>query len=224
MTFRASDRARCKVCQHPERAAQEIALARGVSMDTLHGRYPDVSRDSFGRHRKNHMSDIMARLRAEELEQAESAKYRKALDQLREREERSLLAHLVATRHKLQSLGEKADAKNDYRTSGQIQSRILGVLEATGRVLGSFADSHARVVNNNTLVLDPSYLKLRSGLMRCLANFPQARAAVAQMLAELESVENQPAVKAEPLLITATVIEDAIVVANDEDESYKDQR
>jgi len=177
-----------------------------VGIDTLAGRYPDVSRDSFARHRKNHMSDIMARLRAEELEQAESAKYRKALDQLREREERSLLAHLVAARHKLQSLGEKADARGDYKVSGQIQSRILGVLEATGRVLGSFADSHARVVNNS-LTISPDYLRLRSGLMRALAPFPQARAAVAKMLAELESVEEQQ----EPKLITAEP-EDAIVV------------
>ena len=196
-------------------------MARGVGIDTIAQRYPGISRDAAARHRKNHMSDIMARLRVEELEQAESAKYRKALDQLREREERSLLAHLVAARHKLNLLGEKADAKNDYKVSAQIQSRIVGVLEATGRLLGSFADSHARVVNNNTLVLDPSYLKLRSGLTSVLRKHPAALQDVLTLLASIESTE--PPVKAEPLMITAEPV-DAEAVVVDDDESYKDQR
>lgn len=160
----------------------------------------------------------MARLRAEELGQAESAKYRKALDQLREREERSLLAHLVATRHKLNLLGEKADARGDYKVSGQIQSRIVGVLEATGRLLGSFADSHARVVNHNTLVLDPSYLRLRSGLTSILRKHPAALKDVLTLLTSIESVE--PAVKAEPLSIASAVPEDVVdavaTVVNDD--------
>ncbi len=191
-------------------------LLNGISIDACARRWPGISRDSFARCKKKHCGEIATRLRAEELASVESAKYKKALTELTDRESRSLIANVVATRHKLNALSVLADNKGDYRESAKIQSRILQVLETTGRILGSFAADNARVINQS-LIVSPDYIRLRSGLMKALAPYPEARSAVARMLAELESVE--PVEKAEPKLITAEPIEDAVVTVIDEEEN-----
>jgi hypothetical protein len=217
----ANARARCRVCSNPEAPQMQVAmLLQGVSIDTMHKRFPTISRDSFARCKKKHLGEIAVRMRAEELGRLESEKYRRALDELKDREGRSLLAHLVASRHRLNQLGAKADLKNDYREAAKIETRIVGVLEATGRLLGSFAADNARtIVNNNSLVISADYIKLRTNLVRCLAPYPAARAAVAAMLSELEASETTPA---EPVkMITSAPIDediiDAVVIEPDKD-------
>lgn len=207
--MRASDAARCLTCQHPERAAIEVAMIAGhVGIDTLAARY-GISRDSLARHKRKHCEAIVAKLRANELEQVESAKYREQLDRLRAREERSVLVHLVALRTKLQLLGDKADAKNDINTSAKIQSRLLAVVTTIGTMMNSFADSHARVINQN-LTISPDYIRLRAGLISVLRKHPGALKDVLALLSEIESV-GEVVEKPQPKLITAAS------VVNDDD-------
>src|SRR5262249_10180405 len=46
---------RCSICKHRERAAIDLALARGVSPAALAKRYGFGATDGFFRHRRNHM-------------------------------------------------------------------------------------------------------------------------------------------------------------------------
>jgi hypothetical protein len=45
---------KCKICHHRERAAIDLALARGVSITALERRY-QVHHDSLYRHARNHL-------------------------------------------------------------------------------------------------------------------------------------------------------------------------
>jgi hypothetical protein len=85
---------KCSVCGHRELQAINLALARGVSVTALVRRYK-LGPDSIYRHRANHLpATVRAKLLAGRDIEID-------LDQLRESESQSLLANLVALRHRL---------------------------------------------------------------------------------------------------------------------------
>jgi transposase-like protein len=112
----------CTVCAHRERAAIDLALARGVAVSALARRY-DLGVDSIYRHRRAHLT---AQLRAKLIAGPD---IEIDLARLRESESQSLLANLVALRHRLFASLDVAEECGD----SNIVCRVTGQPRADGR-------------------------------------------------------------------------------------------
>jgi hypothetical protein len=167
----------CLCCRHRERAAIDLGLARGVSAYALSKRY-GISTDSIYAHRKNHLpAQLKARLLA-------GPDLDLDLDKLKETESQSLLANLVALRHRLFAALDAAEESG----SGSVVSRIAGQLhrnmELVGKLLGDLGIG-STTINNNVLVM-PAYVELRVELVKALEPYAEAKQAVAKVLHQLE--------------------------------------
>jgi len=167
----------CTCCAHRERAAIDLALARGVSMNALAKRY-GIGSDSLYRHRKNHLPP---QLRAQLI--AGPSIEGVDLDKLRETESQSLLANLVALRHRLFASLDTAEEAGDGNMLARVAGQLHRNMELVGKLLGDL--SAGTTINNNVLVL-PAYVTLRVELVRALQPFPEARQAVAAVLHRME--------------------------------------
>ena len=167
----------CTICKHREVAALELAIARGISVQALSKRYK-CSSDALYRHRDKHMPpQLKARLLAgPDLAGVD-------LDKLRETESQSLLAHLIALRHRLFAMLDFAEEHGDMYAADRAVQRLHTNLETTGKLLGDLGVGHTTVTN---ILVQPAYVELRVALTNALAPFPQARAAVAAVLAKVE--------------------------------------
>jgi hypothetical protein len=167
---------KCSVCGHRELQAINLALARGVSVTALVRRYK-LGPDSIYRHRANHLpATVRAKLLC-------GPDIDIDLDKLKETESQSLLANLVALRHRLFAALDCAEEYNDAGMLTRVSSQLHANLELTGKLLG---DLGVGVTNVNVLVM-PQYVELRVALVQALASFPEARQAVASVLHQLES-------------------------------------
>lgn len=167
----------CKCCQHRERAALDLAIARGVSMRALSRRYK-VTTWSLYRHAKSHLPpQLRAKLIA-------GPDLDIDLDRLRETESQSLLANLVALRHRLFSSLDVAEECGDSGMVARIAGQLHHNLEVTGRLLGDLAVGHTTITN---VLIQPQYVQVRAVLIDALAPFPAARQAVATALHRIES-------------------------------------
>ena len=154
----------CTVCAHREASAIDLALARGVSVTALARRY-DLGTDSIYRHRANHLpATVRAKLLA-------GPEIEIDLDQLRESESQSLLANLVALRHRLFAALDAAEEYNDAGMLTRVASQLHANLELTGKLLG---DLGVGLTNVNVLVM-PQYVELLVALVQALGAFPEAR-------------------------------------------------
>jgi hypothetical protein len=138
-----------------------------------------LSTDILFRHRKAHIPpQLRARLLA-------GPDIEVDLDKLRETESQSLLANLVALRRRLFAALDLAEENGDGFMLTRVSSQLHVNLETTGKLLGDLGVGSTTTINN-VLVL-PAYIELRVGLVRALEGFPEARAAVAQVLHAIES-------------------------------------
>lgn len=167
----------CSVCRHRERAAIDLGLARGVSYEALARRY-DLGADALRRHAKNHLPP---QLRAKLLAGPDISL---DLDKLRETESQSLLANLVALRHRLYASLDVAEAAGDSGMAARVISQLHKNLELAGRLLGDLNVGHTSVTN---ILVSQTYVEMRVELVRALAPFPEARSAVAAVLHQLEN-------------------------------------
>lgn len=167
----------CSVCQHREAAGINLALARRVATTALSKRY-GVSTDSLKRHRANHMPpQLRAQLLAgPDIEGVD-------LDKLRETESQSLLLHLVALRNRLFATLDVAENCADGNMLARIAAQLHRNFELVGKLLGDLAVGGTTV---NNVLIAPQYLEMRIELVRALMPFPEARAAVAQVLHAIE--------------------------------------
>lgn len=155
----------CTICGHPERAAIDDALVSGAPLRNIAERFR-VSTTALFRHRSDHLPRTL--LQARQAEEAASAD--------------NLLAQLQALQAKALDLLRKAEAAGDYRTA------LAGVREARG-CLELLAELTQQLDRRPTLtlLLAPEWLTVRSALMTALWPYPEARAAVAAALAQLEA-------------------------------------
>jgi hypothetical protein len=167
----------CTICNHRERPAIDLALARRVSMNALSKRY-ELGSDALYRHSKNHLPP---QLRAQLLAGPD---IETDLDQLKATESQSLLANLVHIRHRLFGALDMAEEHGDGFMLTRTTSQLHTNLELTGKLLGDLGVGHTTI--NNVLVL-PAYIELRAALTNALADFPEARRAVAAVLHAIES-------------------------------------
>jgi hypothetical protein len=173
---------RCLVCSSPERARIELALVRRMPYRALTARFPGLGKDSFSRHKRNHMPpQLMAALRAA----GKPADI--DLDALRQSESEGLLQHLIAQRGRLYVLLDLAEEVQDVRAASGVHGRIVENLQLTAKLLGEIT-SHATTTVNN-LVVSGEYVALRSALVRALGPHPEASRAVAAVLRDLEGAE-----------------------------------
>jgi hypothetical protein len=167
---------RCHVCVHRERAAIDLALARGVSAYALAKRY-GVGIHPIYRHAKNHLPpQLRAKLIAgPDIDGVD-------LDRLRETESQSLLANLVAVRNRLFACLDTAEESGDGGMISKLAGQLHKNLELVGKLLGDLNVGHH---TTNVLIM-PEYVELRVSLVEALAPHPEARLAVASVLHRLE--------------------------------------
>jgi hypothetical protein len=168
----------CTVCSHRERAQIDTALARGVAAPAIARRFK-LGTDSIYRHSWKHLPpQLRATLLAgPDLEGID-------LDKLKETESQSLLANLVALRHRLFAALDCAEEYQDAGMLTRVASQLHQNLELTGKLLGDLGVGST--TNVNVLVM-PAYIELRVALVQALSAFPEARAAVAQAVHQLEN-------------------------------------
>ncbi|MGV3553201.1 hypothetical protein [Rhizobium sp.] len=170
---------KCTICDHRERAAIDLGLARGVSIAALSQRY-GVGTDALRRHGKNHLPpQLRAKLIAGPAIELD-------LDRLRETESQSLLANLVAVRQRLFASLDAAEEHGDSHMVGRVVSQIHKNLELTGKLLGDLGVGTTNVTN---VLVSPVYMEMRVGLVNALADYPDARIAVAAVLQQIEARE-----------------------------------
>jgi hypothetical protein len=137
----------------------------------------NVSTDSIYRHRKLHLSP---QLRAKLMLGGDTEV---DLDRLREVESQSLLSHLVSLRQRLFASFDYAEEMGDTHLLVRLSSQIHENLQIVGKLLGELNVGH----QTTNILIAPQYVSLRVELVRALSAFPEARAAVAQVLHQIES-------------------------------------
>jgi hypothetical protein len=157
MTHRTT--VKCKVCNHRERAAIELALARRVSVKALERRY-GLHHDCFYRHAKGHMP---AQLRARLLAGPDMPT---DLEALKATESQSLLANLVAIRHRLFGALDSAEEADDRLMLVRTVAALHQNLELTGKLLGDLGIGHTNVTN---VLIMPQYVEMRVALVHCVS-------------------------------------------------------
>jgi hypothetical protein len=175
---------RCKTCDHPERSAVDIEIARGVPATAIAKRF-NLPNSSISRHKRSghvpasilyafprHRADLSA----------------EALAQLRADESAGVLLHLAQQRSTLLRLQDECEAKKWRPLQLAAAREILKNIEATARCLGVFAEHERSItqVQNLAILAAPEYVGLRADLIAALRPFPAARQAVGAVLTRLE--------------------------------------
>jgi hypothetical protein len=182
-------RYRCQVCRHPERWRIELLRAGGASLDALGEKF-SLDRDAIWRHWTNHVSDEM------------KASYLCGPAQLAELAEKaaqegdSVLDHLRMIRAVLTGQLAAMTEAGDGRGAAYVAGRLTSVLETIARVtgeLGSMAQS-INVTNNIAVLAEhPAFMKMQAVMVRALAPYADARAAVVEALRDLDDEVAQAA-------------------------------
>ena len=167
----------CRTCRHREKAAIDLALARGVAVKAISRRY-GVSEQSLYRHSRDHMPP---QLRAKLIAGPSIAGV--DLDKLRETESQSLLMNLIALRNRLFASLDVAEEFGDNPMVARIAGQLHTNLQITGSLLGDLGVGSTSITN---ILVQPAYVEMRVQLVRALAPFPDARRAVAAVLNTIE--------------------------------------
>ncbi len=154
----------CTVCQHPERSGIEHQL---LNRDTLRdiARQHGLTKDAVLRHKDDHLPAVLVKsARAREIAHA---------DHLLEEANR---LYQVATAIMEETRKNKPDtALRAIQAGGRL-------LELLGELLGEL--NRSPQVN---MLLAPEWVAVRGVLLRALAPYPEARAATAAALLEVEA-------------------------------------
>ncbi len=180
---------RSVIVDHPDRGRIEYDLARGAPVRVVARKYK-ISKDSAYRY----LRKMPAQLRAAHL----GKKLRAAadLEKLRIDESEGLLQNLASQRARLLLLQDQALDADNGGLATQISGAIHRNLELVGKYLGEFA-SH-QIKTTVSVLVQPEYLQMRAALVGALRPYPDARAAVAAVLHQIESkaAERLPLIEA----------------------------
>jgi hypothetical protein len=167
---------------HPRRGEIEHDIAKGISQRTIAKRY-DISRDVVMRWAKRIPPQLRAKRYVGLLKATDD------LERLRIEESDNLLKNLAVQRARLLLAQDRAIAIEDLSVIARLSAQIHQNLELVGKYLGEFAK--VSVQTNISLLVTPEYLKLRAALLQALADFPQAKYAVAAVLHQIEGAAAQ---------------------------------
>ena len=157
----------CSICDHAERDIIDAALVSGDSYRDIGTAY-GVTPSALSRHLRRHVSPALATLQAERVEQG-AASLLDRVEALIERTERLLRA-----------------AEDEGRASAALAAvrELRALLELLGKASGEL-DTRPQVTVN--LLASPEWIGVRAALFAALQTYPDARAAVAGRLLELEA-------------------------------------
>jgi hypothetical protein len=172
----------CTIEKHPRRGEIEHDIAKGISQRTIAKRY-DISRDVVMRWAKRIPPQLRAKRYVGLLKATDD------LERLRIEESDNLLKNLAVQRARLLLAQDRAIAIEDLSVIARLSAQIHQNLELVGKYLGEFAK--VSVQTNISLLVTPEYLKLRAALLQALADFPQAKYAVAAVLHQIEGAAAQ---------------------------------
>lgn len=176
------------IAKHPDRPAIEAALARGVPLRRIAKRF-GVSLDAAFRHRKKmrrEQPELFQALAAEdwkvspeELEKLRletSDGYLKVL--------RAQVAKLIAAQDRL--LEDRVDAQ-----AASLAGQVARHLELVGKAIGQIGAASSIALSNttNNILISSEFWIVRTAILRVLAPFPDARAAVIAVLREHAVIE-----------------------------------
>lgn len=174
----------CSTCNHPDRAAVEIALANGVACRVLGLKY-GLDPSQLSRHKTNHMGDeLVARLRVR------GARSDEELARIRDLESKSLLDNLIWQRARMYENADRCRKIGDDAGERAAMGEAAKIVALEGKLLGDLG-AHITVNHNNTvnLVALPQWHALRTSLARALRPFPDAYTAAIGALQQAEAVE-----------------------------------
>jgi hypothetical protein len=182
----------CQVCRHDEKWRIELLRAGGASLDAVAEKF-GVSRDSLHRHWTLHVTDeakagfLCGPAELEKLSLKAAHEGDSVLDYLRLC--RTVLVGQLAT------MQEAGDGRGAAQVAAQLTRTLETIAKVTGE-LGELARSTINITNNNLAIMNsPQVATLQATLLRALAPFPDARAAAARALLDLDA-EHAPAAPA----------------------------
>jgi len=161
---------RCNVCTHPARIAIDEALVAGQKQADLVARHSrdgaSFSKHSLSRHALHHLPARLVQAQAA----AEVA------------EADNLLGLILEQQATARRIAKDAEQGGERRTVLLAVRELLRIVELQAKLAGALQDNPQ--VN---VVLAPQWLVVRGSMLEALSPFPDARAAVATRLLELES-------------------------------------
>ena len=153
----------CTVCVHAKREEIDRALVEGVSAAEISGRYRTIGERAVRRHRSNHLpAKLVMAEKAAEVAEADNL-----LDQVGDLQRRAL------------AILDRAEEVGELRTALSAIREARGNLELLAKLIGQLDERP--VVNLN---VSPEWLELRTVILRTLAPYPDARAALARTLTD----------------------------------------
>lgn len=182
---------------HPDQSRIERDLAIGRPLSRIAKKY-NISKDAAHRHKRKLPPQLKSALAGNALRSGED------LEQLRIDESEGLLAQLAAQRARLLIAQDAALEGEQFSIVGSLSQAIHRNLELVGKYLGEF--SQHSVQTTVSILITPEYLDFRSALLRALQPFPEARAAVAATINQMEQqvVQRQRQALAPPVTINNT--------------------
>lgn len=155
----------CAICTHKHRAEIDKALVEGMSFRNISRRY-GMSIAAVSRHKAEHLpADILQAKQAGEVARADDL-----LAQIRDLKDRAILILMQAERSKSYTIA--LGAIRETRQTLKLLGKISGELDERPQL---------------NILVSPAWISIRDELVKTLAPFPQARAAVAERLLALEA-------------------------------------
>jgi hypothetical protein len=152
----------CMICEHPQVADIDAALATRTTLVTKIARDFGVPYDPLYRHRQHMHRFITVSPRAAQVVQADT-----------------LLDQVEALRVRAMRILDKAEQVGDYRGAAPAIREARGCLELLARLMGEIKDQGGTTIN---LVVSPQWVAVRGVIIAALAKFPEARQAVVEAL------------------------------------------
>ena len=150
----------CTVCNHPAREEIDEAIVGGNSYLSLERRYPPLRRFAIGRHAKHHISTSLVPIHRER------------------RRDLRLLDRIEIVTERIEQMADSAHETGKANQLIAASRELRELYRLVGKVTGEL-DERPQVVN---VLVDPTWLALRSGMLRVLEPYPEARAALATYL------------------------------------------
>ncbi len=157
----------CSICTHDQRQAIDAALLAGETFRHIASRF-GTSTTALQRHKAEHLSERMAKV----AERHAEADVRTAID---------VVTQLRAINAAAISVLRDARDAGDGALTLQATDRILKQIELQARLIDLIQDG--TTVN---VVVSPQWVELRTLIVAALAEYPEARQAVAAAIAQVE--------------------------------------
>ncbi len=155
---------RCSVCMHEAVDDIDRALVSGVQHVALGKRY-GLSVHALSRHATNHLPEAIAKAQ-------DAAEVAKGDD---------LLALILEQRDTARRVAKKAEKAGQGRVVLGAVQQLLKVCELEAKLAGQLSDG--TTVN---VVISPQWVQVRTVILDSLQPYPEARAAVATALLQIE--------------------------------------